>query len=80
MTKKKSLITLTSGGPTTQGGLSILEPAQRRSFSGQFCGLYHKHITIVNDESSISNKVKTSLTDNAGVIIYDHHMFIVQAI
>ncbi len=34
---------------------------------------------IVNDDSSIVNQLETSLTDDAGVIIYDHHMFIVQA-
>ncbi len=42
-------------------------------------GLYYKHITIVNDDSSIVNKYEASLTDDARVIIYDHHMFIVQA-
>jgi hypothetical protein len=34
---------------------------------------------IVNDDSSIINKLETSLIDNARVIIYDRHMFIVQA-
>ncbi len=42
-------------------------------------GLYYKPITIKNDDSSIVNKLETSLTDDARVIIYDHHMFIVQA-
>jgi hypothetical protein len=28
-------------------------------------GLYHKHITIANDDSSIINKSRTSLTDDA---------------
>ncbi len=32
---------------------------------------------IVNDDSRVITKLKTSLSDNA--IIYDHHMFIVQA-
>ncbi len=36
-------------------------------------------MTIVNDDSSVANKLETSLTDDARVIIYDHHMFIVQA-
>jgi hypothetical protein len=36
-------------------------------------------MTILNDDSRIVNKLETSLTDDAGVIIYDHHMFIVQA-
>jgi hypothetical protein len=33
---------------------------------------------IKNDDSSIINKLETSLTDDARVIIYDCHMFIVQ--
>ncbi len=43
------------------------------------CGLYHKPITIVNNNSSIVNKLETSLIDDARVVIYDCHMFIVQA-
>jgi hypothetical protein len=42
-------------------------------------GLYCKHIMIVNYDSSVVNKFGASLTDNARVVIYDHHMFIVQA-
>ncbi len=42
-------------------------------------GLYYKPITIVNDVSSIINRLETSLIDDARVGIYDHHMFIVQA-
>ncbi len=34
---------------------------------------------IVNDDSSIVNKLRASLTDDARVVIYDHQMFIVQA-
>jgi hypothetical protein len=34
---------------------------------------------IVNDDSRVVNKLEASLTDNARVIIYDRHMFIVQA-
>jgi len=34
---------------------------------------------IVNDDSSIVNKLETSLIDDASVIIYDRQMFIVQA-
>jgi hypothetical protein len=45
-----------------------------------YCGLYYKHITIVNDNSSVVNKLETSLNDAARVVIYDCHMFIVQAI
>ncbi len=34
---------------------------------------------IVNYTSSIVNKLEALLTDNARVIIYDRHVFIVQA-
>jgi hypothetical protein len=43
------------------------------------CGLDYKHVTIINYTSSGINKLKASLNDDAGVIIYDRHMFIVQA-
>ncbi len=33
---------------------------------------------IVNDDSRVVNKLEASLTDNARVVIYDCHMFIVQ--
>jgi hypothetical protein len=36
-------------------------------------------MTIINDNSRVVNKFEASLTDDARVIIYDHHMFIVQA-
>jgi hypothetical protein len=42
-------------------------------------GLYYKHMTIVNYASSIINKLKALHTDDARVVIYDCHMFIVQA-
>ncbi len=42
-------------------------------------GLYYKHIMIINDDSSNISKLETSLADDARVIIYDRHMFIVQA-
>jgi len=34
---------------------------------------------IVNNDSRVINKLEASLTGDAGVVIYDHHMFIVQA-
>jgi hypothetical protein len=43
------------------------------------CGLYYKPMTIVNDDSRVINKLEDSLTDDARVVIYDRHMFIVQA-
>ncbi len=42
-------------------------------------GLYYKPIMIVNDDSSIVNKLETSLIGDTGVVIYNRHMFIVQA-
>ncbi len=45
----------------------------------QSSGLYYKHIMIVNYDSSVVNKLGTSLPIDARVIIYDRHMFIVQA-
>ncbi len=41
-------------------------------------GLYYKSMTIVNDDSRVVNKLEASLTDNARVVIYDRHMFMVQ--
>ncbi len=43
------------------------------------CGLYYKHITIVNDDSSIINWWHLSLTYDARVVFYDINMFIIQA-
>ncbi len=42
-------------------------------------GLYYKPMTIVNDDSRVINKLEPSLTDDTRVIIYERHMFIVQA-
>ncbi len=42
-------------------------------------GLYYKPMTIVNDDSRVVNKLEASLTDDARVVIYDCHMFTVQA-
>ncbi len=42
-------------------------------------GLYYKPTTIINDDSRVIAKLETSQTDDARVIIYDRHMFIVQA-
>jgi len=36
-------------------------------------------MTIVNYNSSVISKFGASLTDDAKVVIYDRHMFIVQA-
>ncbi len=45
----------------------------------EICGLCYNHITIVNYYSSAVNKFGASHTDDARVVIYDCHMFIVQA-
>jgi hypothetical protein len=42
------------------------------------CGLYYKPMMIVNENSRVINKLEAPLTDDARVVIYDHHMFIVQ--
>jgi hypothetical protein len=34
------------------------------------CDLYYKSMTIVNDNSRITNKLEASLTDDARVVIY----------
>jgi hypothetical protein len=36
-------------------------------------------MTIVNDNSRVVNKLEASLTGDARFVIYDRHMFIVQA-
>ncbi len=38
-------------------------------------GLYHKPMTIVNDDSRVVNKLEASLTDDARIIIYNRKMF-----
>ncbi len=40
---------------------------------------YYKHITIVNDNSTVISKYSLKLIDDPRVVIYDCHMFIVQA-
>ncbi len=44
-------------------------------YFGTFSGLKYKHMTIVNDDSSIVNKLEALLTDDARGIIYDRRMF-----
>ncbi len=41
-------------------------------------GLYYKHVTIVNDNSSVISKGSFKLSDDARVVIYDCHRFIIQ--
>jgi hypothetical protein len=42
-------------------------------------GLNYKHTMIVNDDSSVINKLEALLTDDARGIIYDRRKFIIQA-
>ncbi len=42
-------------------------------------GLYYKHVKIINDNSSVFIKWSFKLIDDARSVIYDCHMFIVQA-
>jgi hypothetical protein len=51
----------------------FLQPKQLTS------GLYYKHMTIVNGDSSIISKWSFKLIDDARVVIYDHNMFIKQS-
>ncbi len=41
-------------------------------------GLYYKHVTIINDDSSIISKRSVKLIGNSRVIIYDCNRFILQ--
>ncbi len=50
-----------------------------KSFGAMLCGLYYKHTTIVNYTSSVVNKLEALLTDDARVVIYDCHVFILKA-
>jgi hypothetical protein len=42
-------------------------------------GLYYNKKMIINDDYRVVNKLETSLSDVARVVIYDRHMFMVQA-
>ncbi len=42
-------------------------------------GPYHKPMIIINVDSRVINKLEASLTDDARVVIFECHMFIVQA-
>ncbi len=61
--------------------INLSLPQSVVSSTGYFitCGLYYKHIMIINYDSSVLNKFGASLTDDARVIIYDRHLFMAQA-
>ncbi len=46
-------------------------------FVSKVSGLYYKPMMIVNVDSRVVNKLEASLNDDARVVIYDCHMFIV---
>ncbi len=46
--------------------------------NSDFNDLYYKLMMIINDDSRVVNKLEASLTDDARVVIYNRHMFIVQ--
>jgi hypothetical protein len=50
-----------------------------KSLTTDFSDLYNKHITMVNYDSTVVNRFGVSPTDDARGVIYDRHMFIVQA-
>jgi hypothetical protein len=54
---------------------SVTNNAAKTQSSGQ----YYKLMLIVNDDSWVINRLEASLIDDARLLIYDHHMFIVQA-
>jgi hypothetical protein len=64
---------------TLMTGLNVLKTFFSVTDIGKISGLYYKHMTIVNYTSSIDSKLEALLTDDTRVIIYDRHMFIVQA-
>jgi len=43
------------------------------------CGLYYKHVTIVNDDSSVISEQSFQLIDDARGVIYNCRTFIIQA-
>jgi hypothetical protein len=44
-----------------------------------FSGLYYKPMMIAYDDARVVYKLVASLTDDTRVVIYNRHMFIVQA-
>jgi hypothetical protein len=61
------------------GRLQIIESLINLNVALHISDLYYKPMTIVNDDARVINKLEASLTDDARVVIYNCHMFIVQA-
>ena len=47
---------------------------KKKFYTLDTCGLYYKHVTIINDNSSVVNKWSFKLIDDPRVVIYDRHM------
>ncbi len=69
------MVTLIQSSSLQKHGVKLCQ----KSFIRLTCGLYYKLVTIINDDSRVVNKLEASVTDDTRVIIYDRHMFIVQA-
>jgi hypothetical protein len=52
---------------------------EKKFYNIDTSGLYYKSMTIINDDSGVINELEGSLTVDSRVVIYDRHMFIVQA-
>jgi hypothetical protein len=74
--QKKGFGKLTLGNSEFVGTWNLVFHSADTIFT---CRLYSKPMTIENDDSRVVNQLEASLIGNARVIIYDHHMFIVQA-
>ncbi len=57
----------------------MCETAYFNQYMQNFWGLYYKHMTIVNEDSIVIIKWSSKLIDAARGVIYDRHIFIVQA-
>jgi hypothetical protein len=59
-------------GQKSQNTLGVNVPTET-------CGLYYKHTMIINYASSVISEQSFHLICDARVVIYDRHVFIVQA-
>jgi hypothetical protein len=80
---------------STHAGSETIDSSQRKTLAyfvrhvnddeekvklmGTFSGLYYKHVMLINDASSGVIKWSFKLTDAARGVIYDRHVFIIQA-
>jgi len=52
---------------------------EKKFYNIDTSGMYYKYMVIVNDDSGIIIKWSSKLIDATRGVIYDRHMFIVQA-